>query len=64
MCLALQDNDDLAQRVKHKVATVAAEYACDAALLVARGFEGRGLTTVVVSRNRAFATMTAKLNAT
>ena len=64
MCVALQDNDVLAQRVKHKMATVAAEHACDAALLVAHGFEGGGLTTVDVSRNRALATMTAKLNAT
>ena len=33
---------DLAQRVENKVASVAAERACDAALLVSEGFEKQG----------------------
>ena len=41
---AIQDyDDDLAHRIWHKVATVAAEHACDAALQVAQGVEARGL---------------------
>ena len=42
--VALQDYVEyLAQRVEHEVASVAAEHACDAALLVAKGFEKRVL---------------------
>ena len=58
--------DNVAQRAEHKVPSVSAEYACDAALRVAEGFEKREIkvsprTLVVASSNMALAVTMAKL---
>ena len=57
--------EDLAERVEHKVANVAAEHVCDTALLVAEGFDKRGprvcsKTTVVAPSNEALTKAMAK----